>query len=95
MKWYFTYPNTEKKVYLSFEEKHAELAWDFVNARKLRLTSCTPKGLDEKVIETFMKLYDLDREESLKVINWTYYFYLNNDVSTVDYYIPIEGETEE
>ena len=95
MKWYFTYPNTEKKVYLSFEEKHAELAWDFVNTRKLRLTSCTPKGSDEKVIETFMKLYDLDREESLKVINWTYYFYLNNDVATVDYYIPAEGETEE
>lgn len=85
--WYYMCPINGEKINLAIEEKYAELAWDFTHRKKLRLANKSPQDLTETAIATFTKLYDLDGEESLKIINWVYYFQYSNEFN-----IDIKGE---
>lgn len=92
MKWYFINPETREKMYLSFEEWYAELAWDFRYKKNLCVLQSIEK-IDTEILNTLITLYDLDdKEAAYEIVKWIYYFHFNSDESNTECYIPIQGD---
>lgn len=90
MKWYFVHPDTREMIYLRFEEKFAELAWDFRHRKGLSFVHPIEEA-EEDSVKAFEDLYGLDKKEAREVIRWVYYFQLNGD-SRYSEDITIKGE---
>lgn len=92
MKWYFINPETKEKVYLSLEEKYAELAWDFRHKKDLNFFRPIEK-IDRETLRVLVTLYDLDiEEEAYEIVKWIYYFHYNSNESSNNDYVPVRGE---